>query len=249
MMSSSALDCNNVQHTEKSQTAKRSKLLLRFAANGVSRTTKDLGAIYRIRSQLEQCGSLLFFELKTCCRSPVNLIWAISKAQPPGSSETAEEGRVLAEPHRAMCLDAAIHEDLHLHWDVSLHKREELAGVGVLVASLVHQICSLFDQEAACLDFHTGLGDILQDGVEPCQLPPEGLSLLHPLAHKAECSLSLPKEAHAVVDTPRTEATLADLEAPPFAQQNIGERHPDVFEENFHVSLWCVILAKGLHGA
>ena len=47
-----------------------------------------------------------------------------------------------------------------------------------------------------------------------------------------------------MVNTPRAQAPLCDLEAAAFAQQNVGGGHTHVFKQHFGVAVRCVVVAK-----
>ena len=56
-----------------------------------------------------------------------------------------------------------------------------------------------------------------------------------PLAHQLERALGRADRAHAVVDAAGPEPALRDLEAAPFAEQDVGDRYADVLER---LSAW-----------
>ena len=64
------------------------------------------------------------------------------------------------------------------------------------------------------------------------------------LAHDRERALRDADRAHAVVDAARAEAALRDLEAAPFAEQEVLRRHAHVVERHVAVAVRRIVVAE-----
>ena len=63
-------------------------------------------------------------------------------------------------------------------------------------------------------------------------------------AHHLQRPLGQPDRAHAVMDAPRPEPALRDLEAAPLAEQHVRRRHPHVLEQHLAVAVRRVVEAE-----
>jgi hypothetical protein len=72
----------------------------------------------------------------------------------------------------------------------------------------------------------------------------ERLALQRAAAHQLQCTFGHADQAHAVVDAPRAEAALRDLEAAPFAEQQVAGRHAHVVERDFGVAVRRMVVAE-----
>ena len=71
----------------------------------------------------------------------------------------------------------------------------------------------------------------------------EGGAALQPPAHQLQRFLRRADRAHAMVDPPRPEPPLRDLEPAPLAQQQVGRRHAHIVERDLHVAVRRVVIA------
>ena len=69
---------------------------------------------------------------------------------------------------------------------------------------------------------------------------------VYPLDHELKGTLGIANQAHAVVNTTRTETTLGDLKSSTFTQQYIVDWHTDVGED--HLSMTTCWAQKVVHG-
>ena len=70
-----------------------------------------------------------------------------------------------------------------------------------------------------------------------------------PPAHQLERDFRDPDQAHAVVNPARPQPGLGNFEAAALAQQDVGDRHPDVGEVDLGVPVGRVVVAKDGEGA
>ena len=84
--------------------------------------------------------------------------------------------------------------------------------------------------------------------IVPCSASglPKATRELDPPAHRLQRALGQADQPHAVVDAPRPEPALGDLEAPPLAEEDVRRRHADVLEEDLGVAVRGVVVAE--HG-
>jgi hypothetical protein len=97
------------------------------------------------------------------------------------------------------------------------------------------------------IDAHPRFGDDVGIGAEPRQLLPEGRSRVGAPAHRLERPLGLADRAHAMMDAPRPEPSLGDLEAAPAAEHERILRHAHVAKTDMHVAMRRVVVAIDLH--
>jgi hypothetical protein len=67
--------------------------------------------------------------------------------------------------------------------------------------------------------------------------------------HISSSALGQADQAHAVVNAARAEATLGDLEAAPFAQQDVADGHAHVLEIHLHVAVGRIVIAHHVQRA
>src|SRR5258708_14441814 len=99
-------------------------------------------------------------------------------------------------------------------------------------------------EQARLIDLHARLGDplardaLLGDGLAECGARQRAL------AHRFQRTLREPDGAHAVMDAARPEAPLSDLEAAPFAEQDVRYRYAHILEQHFAVAVRRVVIAE-----
>jgi hypothetical protein len=72
----------------------------------------------------------------------------------------------------------------------------------------------------------------------------EGDALGGALAHLLERELGLADQTHAMVDAPRPEAPLSNLEAAALAEEHVGRRHAHILQLDLHVAVRRVVIAE-----
>ena len=72
----------------------------------------------------------------------------------------------------------------------------------------------------------------------------EGDAARRPPTHPFEGALGQPDQPHAVVDATRPEPALRDLEAAPFAEQYVGDRHPGIVEDHLGMAVRGLVIAE-----
>jgi len=85
---------------------------------------------------------------------------------------------------------------------------------GRLVARPVHQVGGFQRQEPRLLDLDPRLGDLGPDRALLGERPPEGGPCPDAPAHRLQAALGQADQAHRVVNPPRPEPPLRDLEPP-----------------------------------
>ena len=105
-----------------------------------------------------------------------------------------------------------------------------------LVPQHIHGLRGLKHHEAHGVDLNAGPGDLFEVAAELGDGLTEGFPGGGALHHEFEGALGLPDGPHAVVNTARAQAHLADFEAPPFPEENVlfGDAH--VIEADVHVT-------------
>ena len=82
--------------------------------------------------------------------------------------------------------------------------------------------------------------------IVPCSASglPKATRCLHAPAHRLQRPLGQADQPHAVVDPPRPQPALRDLEPAPFAQQQVGGRHAHVLNSHLGVAVRRVVVAE-----
>src|SRR5256885_14302599 len=86
--------------------------------------------------------------------------------------------------------------------------------------TLFRSVGGLEHQQARRFDHDAGLGDALLRHRALCDGLAEGDACQAALAHQLERTLGDTYQAHAVMDAPRAEAPLSDLESPAFSKED-----------------------------
>jgi len=183
-----------------------------------------------------------YFNERGC--APVNLIWAVSDAESAGACKGSHQGRVLAYTHSTVGLYAVVDYPLKGDGNMGFDQGQHLACAPVFVSVQVHHGRRFLHQEPAGFDMDSSFGYVLQNGCVSNQWFAKGLSRLNALHHERQATLCLPNEAHAVVDSAWAQTPLADLEATALSEEDVGQRHSNVFEETLHVPFGRVVIAK-----
>ena len=116
----------------------------------------------------------------------------------------------------------------------------------------IHHPCSFQYKKACLIDGAAGLGDPLPND----SLISDWLSKSDPslglFTHHLKSTLGHADQAHAMMNPPGPEPSLRDLKTSALAEQNIFFRNADVIEENFRMSIRCIVKTKyiqhPLHG-
>ena len=112
-----------------------------------------------------------------------------------------------------------------------------------LVAGLVHHVGGLEAQQPRHLDVDPRARDpFLPDAVIGDALA-EGGAGDEPPRHRFDRAFGDADRAHAMVDAPRPEPPLRDLEPPALAQQDVVDRHAHVGEADFAVPMRGMVIA------
>ena len=82
--------------------------------------------------------------------------------------------------------------------------------------------------------------------IVPCSASglPNATRDLHAPAHRLERALGQADQPHAVVNAPRPEPALRDLEAAALAEQHVRRRHAHVLERDLRMAVRRVVVAE-----
>ncbi|ACG79582.1 regulatory protein, TetR [Phenylobacterium zucineum HLK1] len=173
----------------------------------------------------------------------VDLVGTVGQPQGPLVGVGARQAEVVGDPGPAVRLDGIV-DHLQRHGRRLDLDHGDLQS-GDLVAGLVHHVGRLQAQQAGHLDVDAGAGDPLLPDRMFRQVLAERLPGHQPLAHLLQRHLGRADGPHAVVDAPRPEPGLADLEPAPLAQdQALLDRHAHVLEHDLGVAVRGVVVAE-----
>src|SRR5207248_2781564 len=94
------------------------------------------------------------------------------------------------------------------------------------------------------LDLDARLGDPFADDALVGERPAKGDAALDPRAHRLERALGEPDHPHAMMDAAGTQPALRDLEAAPFAEEDVFDRYPHILELDLGVAVRRVVVAE-----
>ena len=117
---------------------------------------------------------------------------------------------------------------------------------GHLVAVLVHRVGGLERQQSGLFDLAVRARHVLADAALLGQFATEGGAVVDPAGHGLERALGLADRAHAVVDAPRAQPALGDLEALTCAEDDVGLGHANVLESQLGLAAGRVEAAEHL---
>ena len=118
-----------------------------------------------------------------------------------------------------------------------------ISAAAALLPALSIMSAALRHKQPRAVDFDPRLGDALLPHAMLGQALAERHPALQPPRHRAERFLGRADGPHAMVDAPRSQPALRDLEPAPFAEQQIVGRHAHVLERDFHVAVRRVVIA------
>src|SRR3954469_9931196 len=203
------------------------------------RATKNLHVARRSMS------TLLFevaSKLELADMVAMHLVGPVGKAQRARLRPGIREPEVVAHPCGAVGLDRPV-DNLEGHVRRSHLDHGDLLGRG-LVADRVHSISGVEDEEARLVDEDPRVGDALQGHGLLRDALPERDARERALAHLLQRALGHSDEPHAVVDAPRTETALSNLEAAAFAEEDVRGGYAHVLEIDLGVAVRRVVVAE-----
>ena len=152
------------------------------------------------------------------------------------------EPEVLAHAGRAVRLDRPV-DDLARHVGRDHLDHRDL-GPRRLVADDVHHVRGVEREQPRLVDHAARFGDALVPDRLFGQRLAERDARLQAVDHHLQRALGRADRAHAVVDAPRPEPALRDLEAAALAEQDVLDRHAHVVEQHLHVAVRRVVVAE-----
>jgi hypothetical protein len=107
-----------------------------------------------------------------------------------------------------------------------------ISFLATLLPAHVHQPGGLEREQACHVDLAAGLGNaLLRHGLGATVLP-KATRRRRTFAHQLQCAFGQANQAHAMVNAARAKATLGNLEATTFAEQNVADRHTHVLKQH-----------------
>ena len=113
-----------------------------------------------------------------------------------------------------------------------------------LVARRVHQPRGAQGEQPRLIDLDPRFGDIGADRALLGQRPAERDPAPDARTHGLERALGHADQPHAVMDAPRTEAALRDLEAAALAEEHVSGRHTNLLEHDLGVPVRGIVEAE-----
>src|SRR4029078_9475785 len=152
-------------------------------------------------------------------RVAMHFVWTVGKAQCPSLRVEERKLEVIADAGSAVDLHRPIdHLACHARRRNLDHRDLLLRG---LVTGGIHFPGRMEHEQAYLIDQDAGVGDpLLRDGLLR-QCAPERNAAAGTPAHRFERALGEADETHAVMDPPRPEASLRDLEPAAFPEENV----------------------------
>ena len=102
-------------------------------------------------------------------------------------------------------------------------------------------------EQARLLDVHPGLRDVVANDALLGERGAEGRARERTAHHELERALGHADGAHAVMDAPRPEPALGDLEAAALAENHVLLRHADVAEPHLGLTARRAVEAEDAH--
>ena len=112
---------------------------------------------------------------------------------------------------------------------------------GDLIADCIHHVGRLHGQKARHFNIGAGFGDALFPNAVIGNAFAEGCTGQQACAHFFKRALSHADCPHAMVDAARAKTPLRDFKAAPFTEQKVLSRYAYIFQNNFGMSVRCVI--------
>ena len=105
-----------------------------------------------------------------------------------------------------------------------------------------------FGKQSRLIDQNSRLRNSFQNHALLREGLAERNTCLDAAAGQLERALRQTDQTHAVVNTSGAETGLGDLKPPALAEQNIIARHAHLIEDDFHVTVGCIVIAEHAQG-